>query len=100
MKSPADSQALLRECNRYNLNYHSALMAQAGLEDESRAASRKSWWDYLIVAIAVALFVWLARSATLPPLALNMRWGAGLCLILAVLLLASGWTLWKRTRLF
>lgn len=94
------SQALLRECNRYNLDYHRALMAQAGVEHESRAASRKRWWDYLIVAIAIALFAWLATGATMPPLAMNLSWAAGLCLVLAVLLLASGWTLWKRTRFF
>ena len=56
------SQALLRECNRYNLDYHRALMAQAGMEHENQANSRKRWWDYLIVAIAIALFVWFARG--------------------------------------
>jgi glucose uptake protein GlcU len=94
------SQALLRECNRYNLDYHRALMAQSGLEDESRAASKKRWWDYLIVAMAIGLFVWLAKGTTLPPLAMNLSWAAILCLILAVLLLRAGWTLWKRTRFF
>lgn len=94
------SQALLRECNRYNLDYHHALMAQAGMEDESRAASRKGWWDYLIVAAAITLFAWLGAGATLPPLAMNMSWVTALCLALAILLVAGGWTLWKRTRFF
>jgi glucose uptake protein GlcU len=93
------NQALMRECNRYDLDYHCALMAQAGLEDEGRAAGKR-WWDYLIVAVAIALFIGLAREATLPPLAMNMRWGAGLCLALAILLLGGGWALWKRTRFF
>ena len=94
------SQALLRECNRYDLDYHRALMAQAGMEDESRAASRKGWWDYLIVAAAIALFAWLGAGATLPPLAMNMSWVIALCLALAILLLVGGWTLWRRTRFF
>ena len=94
------NQALLRECNRYNLDYHRAMMAQSGLEDESRATSKKRWWDYLIVAVAIGLFAWLGKGTTLPPLAMNLSWAAGLCLILAVLLLGAGWTLWKRTRFF
>jgi hypothetical protein len=31
---------------------------------------------------------------------MNLRWAAALCLALAVLLLGSGWALWKRTRFF
>ncbi|MBV8673843.1 MAG: EamA family transporter [Acidobacteriaceae bacterium] len=94
------NEALLRECDRYNLDYHGSLMAQAGIEDERRAASTRRWWDYLIVAVAAGLFVWFAWGATLPPLAMNLRRAAVLCLALAVLLFGSGWALWKRTRFF
>jgi glucose uptake protein GlcU len=92
--------ALVRECNRYNLDYRHSLMAMAGIEDEKRAASTRRWWDYLIVAVAAGLFVWFAWGATLPPLAMNLPWAAALCLALAVLLFGSGWALWKRTRFF
>ncbi|HTD55011.1 MAG TPA: GRP family sugar transporter [Silvibacterium sp.] len=92
--------ALLRECNRYNLDYHHSLMAQAGIEHESRAGSKKRWWDYLIVAVAVGLFIWFAWGANLPPLQMKLGWAAALCIALAVLLFGSGWTLWKRTRFF
>jgi len=92
--------ALLRECNRYELDYHGSLMALGGIEDEKRAASRRRWWDYLIVAVAVGLFAWFAWGATLPPLPMNLRWGAVLCIALAILLFGSGWALWKRTRFF
>jgi glucose uptake protein GlcU len=94
------SEALLRECDRYNLDYNRALLAQAGIEDEDRAACRRRWWDYLIVAVAIGLFIWLAASASVPPLAMNKSWMTGLCLALAVLLFGAGWTLWKRTRFF
>ncbi|HEX3472153.1 MAG TPA: GRP family sugar transporter [Silvibacterium sp.] len=94
------NEALLRECNRYNLNYNRALMAQAGIEDEKQAASRRHWWDYLIVILAIGLFVWFATSASVPPLAMNMNWVAALCLVLALLLFGAGWALWKRTRFF
>ncbi|MBV8629940.1 MAG: EamA family transporter [Silvibacterium sp.] len=91
-------EALLRECNRYGLDYNVALMAQAGLEHDSRAASKKRWWDYLIVAAAAGMFVWFAWGATLPPLQMNLRWAGALCLALAVVLVGSAWALWKRTR--
>ncbi|MBV8115398.1 MAG: EamA family transporter [Silvibacterium sp.] len=94
------NEALLRECNRYNLDYHRSVMAQAGIEDERRAASKKRWWDYLIVAIAAGVFLWFAWGATLPPVQMTLRWGAALCLALAVLLFGSGWALGKRTRFF
>jgi glucose uptake protein GlcU len=94
------NEALLRECNRYNLEYHRALMAQAGIEHDKQAQSNRQWWDYLIVALAIGLFVWFAWGATLPPLAMNMSWAAGLCVLLAILLFGAGWTLWKRTRFF
>jgi glucose uptake protein GlcU len=94
------NEVLLRECNRYNLEYHRALMAQAGIEHDKQAQSNRQWWDYLIVALAIGLFVWFAWGATLPPLAMNMSWAAGLCVLLAILLFGAGWTLWKRTRFF
>ena len=94
------NQALLRECDRYNLDYHHAVMAQAGIEDATRASSGKRWWDYLIVALAISLFVWFAWGATIPPLAVNVPWAAALCLILGILLFGGGWTLWKKTRFF
>ncbi len=94
------NEALLRECNRYNLEYHRAFMAQAGIEHDKQAQSGRHWWDYLIVVLAIGLFAWFAWGATLPPLAMNMSWAAGLCVLLAILLFGAGWTLWKRTRFF
>ena len=94
------NEALLRECNRYKLDYHRSLLALGGIEDEKRASSARRWWDYLIVAVAVGLFLWFAWGATLPPLAMNLRWSAALCLALAILLFGGGWALWKRTRFF
>jgi glucose uptake protein GlcU len=94
------NEALLRECNRYKLDYNRALLAQAGIEDDERAACRRRWWDYLIVAVAIGLFIWFAASASVPPLAMNRGWTAGLCVALAILLFGSGWVLWKRTRFF
>jgi glucose uptake protein GlcU len=92
--------ALVRECDRYGLDYHRTLMAQAGVEDAEQAAKPRRWWDYCIIAAAVGLFVWFARGTVIPPLALNIPWIFGLTALLIVFLLAGGSMLWKRTRFF
>jgi glucose uptake protein GlcU len=89
--------AMLRECERYNLDYDRTLAAQSGDEFGSRN-ERRRWWDYLIVIAATGLFVWLGVRATVPPLAMNFFW----IIVLSILLLASvivgSLTLWRRTR--
>jgi hypothetical protein len=59
---------------------------------------RRRWWDYAIVATATGVFVWLGMRAVVPPLRMDMRWVAGLGVMLAVSLAAGGWSLWRRTR--
>src|SRR5271170_1526294 len=53
------NEAVLRECTRYGLDYHRTIMAQTGDELDKHAACPRYWWDYLIVAVAISLFVWL-----------------------------------------
>src|SRR6202789_1320976 len=49
--------AIERECDRYSLDYGAVLAAQVGSEFD--ASERRRWWDYAIVAAAVAVFLWL-----------------------------------------
>src|ERR1700734_2449652 len=49
--------AIERECDRYGLDYFSVIAAQPGSESDSH--ERRRWWDYAIVAAAVAVFLWL-----------------------------------------
>ncbi len=90
------NEAIARECDRYGLDYNRAVAAQAGLAHGE--ADSRAWWDYLIVALGVTIFLGLGTGAHRPPLAMNAGWIAVLIVALLALLTASGWLLWKRTR--
>jgi drug/metabolite transporter (DMT)-like permease len=91
------NQAIARECDRYGLDYNQAVAAQAGLADGADVNER-AWWDWLIVAAGIVVFLWLGIGAHRPPLAINGRWVAILMTAVIALLIFSGRTLWKRTR--
>ncbi len=91
------NEALLRECDRYGLDYNRTVASMAGDEFGGRD-ERRRWWDYAIVLAATGVFVWLGVHATIPPLAMNMHWVALLGVILLLSLVAGGWSLWRRTR--
>jgi glucose uptake protein GlcU len=93
----SNNEAVLRECDRYGLDYNRTLAAQAGDEFGSRN-ERRRWWDYAIVAAATGVFLWLGLRAVVPPLDMNMGWVGVLGIVLLVSLAAGGWTLWHRTR--
>jgi hypothetical protein len=73
------------------------LAEYSGQESESEGAGR-GWWDYLIIAAAVGIFVWLGSQAAVPPIAMNFSWLAALAIILIASIAACTWVLWKRTR--
>jgi glucose uptake protein GlcU len=91
------NEAVLRECDRYNLNYLKTLDALAGDEFGGRN-ERRRWWDYAIVAVATGVFVWLGVRAIVPPLAMNLHWVVILGCVLTLSLGAGSWSLWRRTR--
>jgi glucose uptake protein GlcU len=91
------NEVVLRECNRYGLNYHRTIMAQAGDEFGGRE-ERRRWWDYAIVLTASGVFIWLGVHAVVPPMAINIRWIAVLAVLLVVSLSVGGWSLWRRTK--
>ena len=91
------NEAVLRECNRYELDYNKTILAQAGDEFGGKEEKRR-WWDYAIVIAATMVFVTLGVRAVVPPLAMNMRWVAVLVVMLVLSLGAGGWSLWQRTR--
>ncbi len=90
------NEALKRECDRYGLSYYRVLAEYSGTESDTREG-RRGWWDYGIVAAAVALFVYLGSIASPPALALNLSWAAVLGVVLAVALAACGWALARKT---
>jgi glucose uptake protein GlcU len=90
--------AISRECLRYGLSLEECEAAQLGATHGNSAQTKRPWWDVLIVAAAVALFLWLGLQAHVPPLAMNIPWMAALCVVLAFAAIGCGWLLWKRTR--
>ena len=93
----SNNEAVMRECDRYDLDYNRTLAAQAGDEFGDRT-ERRRWWDYAIVAAATGVFIWLGLKATVPPLQMNLAWIGVLGAVLLVSLAIGAWTLWNRTR--
>jgi glucose uptake protein GlcU len=91
------NEAVLRECNRYGLDYNKTILAQAGDEFGAKGEMRR-WWDYAIVLTATAVFISLGVRAVVPPLSVDMKWVALLSVMLLLSLGAGGWSLWRRTR--
>jgi hypothetical protein len=91
------NEALIRECNRYGLDYQRVLRAYGGSEFQEQG-DRRSWWDYLIVATAVAVFVYLGINARVPALDLNVRWACVLAVVMVATAVSCGWGLWKASR--
>lgn len=89
-------RAITRECDRYGLNLPDVIEAYEGREPHT--SQKRPWWDILIVAAAIAIFVWLASQVHRPPIAMNSTAAVVLSLVLAVLFVGCGWMLWKRTR--
>jgi drug/metabolite transporter (DMT)-like permease len=101
--APAGEQAarqvaVERECHRYGLDVTRASRALDG-EDmiQGRHAARR-WWDALIIAAAVGIFVWLARGTVRPPIPMNGAWVLILVAAMLSLMVICGLFLWKRTR--
>jgi len=90
-------EALVRECARYDLDYDRVSQAYHGttksLGDESRG-----WWDYLILAGALGVFVWLGVNSQIPTLAMNFAWVGLLAAILIASAIGCVWALWRATR--
>ncbi|HVJ07815.1 MAG TPA: GRP family sugar transporter [Acidisarcina sp.] len=89
------NDALIRECRRYDLDYHQVLRAYS---ESVNRSDRRDWWDYLIVATAIGTFLWLGWKASIPPLAMNLRWVLVLTFVLVLTLAGFAWEMWRTTR--
>jgi glucose uptake protein GlcU len=90
------NQSLLRECNRYDLDYNRVLRAYAGTREA--LGHRRTWWDIAIMAGAVGVFVWLGLKARVPTLEMNYSWTGVLSVVMIVTAGICFWVLWNRTR--
>jgi hypothetical protein len=85
-------QAISRECERYGLD----LAGRSASGHGADAKSGRRWWDGVIVASAVSVFLWLGLQAQVPPLAINAFWTSVLGVLLVCVAMGCGWLLWKR----
>jgi drug/metabolite transporter (DMT)-like permease len=87
-----------RESQRYQLDPQALEGATPGEATVAKQGATRRWWDMTILAVAVGVFLLLARGAQRPPMAINLSWTALLALAMLGFLVACGRTLWKRTR--
>ena len=90
-------RAVRRECDRYGLPFDRTLRAHNGVESDE-GSERRRWWDYAILAAALAVFVWFAFWARVPQVAMRESFAIALIAVSLVILAGCGWLLWKKTR--
>ena len=90
------NDAILRECDRYGLDYTKTLASMTG-EEFSKPESRR-WWDYAIMLAATSVFIVLGVHAETPSLAMNKVWVGVLTVLLILSLVAGSISLWRTTR--
>ncbi len=91
-------EAVVRECARYKLDFDRVVKANAGALPDSRA-DRRAWWDYVILATALAVFVWLGVNAHVPTtLEMNFTWVAVLSAIVVLAAAGCAFKLWRSTK--
>jgi drug/metabolite transporter (DMT)-like permease len=86
-----------RECDRYGMDYTQVEASLAGDDPLARTAPRRRWWDFLILILAVGVFVVLAKNSARVPFAMNLRWVGVMVLAMLGSLFGCGYLLWKRT---
>lgn len=90
--------AMRRECDRYGLDQDAVASALAGDDPLAAAPATRRWWEYLVAAGAVAVFVWLGIRAERPQLPVDAGWGGLLVAVTVAALIGSGVVLYRRTR--
>lgn len=102
-EAPADEQrhwrqAMERECVRYGLDREQVAAAVSGSDSSDRLHSPRRWWEMIIVATAVSVFVWLALLAEKQSIDVNMTWLVIIVAASSAVLGGAVFVLWRRTR--
>ncbi|MCX6551384.1 MAG: EamA family transporter [Acidobacteria bacterium] len=90
--------AMQRECDRYGLDPVQVASALRGDDPLASRSSGRRWWEYLVAAGAVGIFVWLAMYAERPQIPFDGVWAVLLSGVSVLALVASGVVLYRRTR--
>jgi drug/metabolite transporter (DMT)-like permease len=91
------NDALCRECDRYSLDYERVVQIYGGVDAKDRD-QRRHVGDYLIVAAAAGVFIYLGVNARVPALAMDFGWLWALGAVLVLSAATCAWGLWKTTR--
>jgi drug/metabolite transporter (DMT)-like permease len=91
-------RAMQRECDRYGLDPERVSALLEGREAPSQHKPGRRWWEFLVMALAVAMFVWLGSMAGRQSIAMNAGWMLVLIAASLVMLVVCGVWLWRRTR--
>jgi drug/metabolite transporter (DMT)-like permease len=94
----ARQMAVERECKRYGLDVSLASRALEGEDELGERVATRRWWDGLIIAVAVGIFLWFVRGTVRPPIPMNGAWILVLVAAMLGLMVVCGAFLWKRTR--
>ena len=86
-----------RECVRYSLDVERVARTVEGGDPLADERLARHWWELLVLAGAIVLFVWLATGTERPNLPMNKLWMSGILAGSAVMLVLCGVLLWKRT---
>ena len=102
-EAPADEQrhwrlAMERECARYGLDRERVAAAVMGSDSSRGPRSPRHWWELLIVAAAISVFVWLGIHAERPSIHVDTSWLLVIAAASLALLAGAVAVLWKRTR--
>jgi drug/metabolite transporter (DMT)-like permease len=90
-------EAAEREARLYKIPHDYVLARMHGEEYEAQAAGR-SWFDWLVVAAATAIFVAFGVMSRVPQMEMHMGWLAALSLAMLVVILSAGIALWRVTK--
>jgi hypothetical protein len=91
-------EAARRESRRYNIAEDYVQARMQGMQITGEIRPPRTLWDWMLVAVATAIFVFFATLARAPRM--SFHWGPAVLLIAATLalLLLCGTTLWRTTR--
>ena len=89
-------EAALREGERYRVDASYTRARMAG--EDSGARRRRTWIDWLVVAVATVTIVGFALVARPPQIAVSWGWAAALVVATLAMLVGASAALWRVTR--
>jgi drug/metabolite transporter (DMT)-like permease len=91
-------QAMWRECDRYGLDKERVAAQVRGEDPIAQESTRRQWWELILVAAAMGVFLWLGIGTHGQPLVVNVPWMIVLVTLSLAFLAACARMLWRRTR--